>query len=529
MEPSKISPRRFQDLCLCTLFLAFLLASPIALAIRREDVQVILAENRRARDFPPMPESALAWGVWPRDFEAWHDDHFGLRTALVRTHNWLKLRVLHTSPSPRIVIGPTNWIFAAGVDLEPWRGAVPFTQLELEAWRKCLEGRRRELEKRGIEYCFVLAPNKPAVYPEFLPAQIRKGGPSRTDQLIEYLAQHSSFRLIDLRAALLEEKRNDVGDDYTYFPLGTHWTDRGAGAGMRAIVAELAKTHPTLASVDDSIDGQIQIDASGDSWGERLYLPSMLRQTVRLVTLHDAKTRGLSITKTESERRVVVDQEDSSLPRALVLHDSFGEPLQVLLGRHFSHSLFLWKPDIDLQLVEQEKPAVVLHIFNDRVLATLQPMAFSTAIDTLALEQFQASRELALVFDAASNSPPIKAYRESSVTLSGVGSKPELVCRQETQAGGFLLPAFQLRDGVHAIVRIEFESPIATKSSFLFQTSAERSFHRKRQVRYDVSAGLNTLYVEILEQDLAGPLLFRPGTEPGMFKLHALEVRLVSN
>lgn len=529
MEPSKIPPRRFQDICLCTLFISFLLASPIALAIRGDEVQVILAENRRAVDFPPPPQDALALAAWPRAFENWHDDHFGLRTTLVRVHNWFKIRVLHTSPSPRIVMGPTNWIFATGVDLEPWRGGAAFTQLELEAWRKCLESRQRELAKRGIDYYFVIAPNKPWIYPEFLPSRIRRGGPSRTDQIVDYLAQHSTFRMLDLRAALLEEKRNDSGDDYSYFPLGTHWTDRGALAGMRAIVAELAKAHPEVTAVDDSVDGQVRVDSTGDSWGERLYLPDMLRQTVRLVELHDTKTRGLSITKTESERKVVVDQEDSSLPRALVLHDSFGEPMQVLLGRHFSHSVFLWKPDIDLKLVEQEKANVVLQIFNDRVLVTLPPVAFSTEVDTLAHDLFEASQVEALRLDVATNSPPITVFREASVTLQQGGPAPRLICMQDTPSGGFLLPQFQLRPGMHAIVRLEFDSPRASKMSLLFQTNADPSFHRKRQLRYDVVQGPNTLYVEILDQDLAGPLLFRPATEPGAIQFRGLEVRLVAN
>ena len=47
-----------------------------------------------------------------------------------------------------------------------------------------------------------VAPCKPEVYPELLPARLRKAGPSRTDQLVRHLAQTSELRVVDLRAPL---------------------------------------------------------------------------------------------------------------------------------------------------------------------------------------------------------------------------------------------------------------------------------------------------------------------------------------
>ena len=116
-------PRRLQDVCLCAAFLVFLFAPAVSAALRRGEAPVNLAENRRAAEFPPRPKSVRDWADWPRAFEAWHDDHFGLRATFLQAHNALAIFVLHTSPSSRIVVGREHWIFSTAMDLDQWRGA----------------------------------------------------------------------------------------------------------------------------------------------------------------------------------------------------------------------------------------------------------------------------------------------------------------------------------------------------------------------------------------------------------------------
>ena len=111
MGPEQEKRRSARDLCLSSLVLAFLLAPAIKLAFAREKSPVDLLENRRAADFPAAPRSALDWAAWPHAFEAWHNDHFGLREKFVRAHNELMIFGLHTSPSPRIAVGREHWIF----------------------------------------------------------------------------------------------------------------------------------------------------------------------------------------------------------------------------------------------------------------------------------------------------------------------------------------------------------------------------------------------------------------------------------
>ncbi|MEO6709228.1 MAG: hypothetical protein ABI054_13280, partial [Planctomycetota bacterium] len=334
---------------------------------------------------------------------------------------------------------------------------------------------------------------------------------------------------IDLRPALLEEKTRDVGDDYSYFPLGIHWTDRGAAAGTRAIVREIAKLHPEVSQVDQTIESLPIADIPGDTWAARLYLPDKLKQRVRQVKFADKPDRALSITRVDEERIVIVDQPDKSLPRALVFHDSFGAALPPILGRHFSHAVFVWKPDIDPALIEREKPDVLLHVLNERSIATLQPQEFHAADDTRAKDDFAASTEVALRFDVATNSPRIDPMAGGRVFVRGSGPAARVACETQNLADTFLLPAFPVRGGTHPIVRLEFESSVASSASILFQTRTDATYTRRRQLQYEIHIGLNELYVEIIDPEFAGRILLRPAREVGTFLISALEARLVAN
>ena len=104
-----------------------------------------------------------------------------------------------------------------------------------------------------------------------------------------------------------------------------------------------------------------------------------------------------------------------------------------------------------------------------------------------------------------------------------------MVCTTENAADAFLLPEFQVRAGTHAILRLEFESSVASSSSILYQTKSNPTYTRRQQLHYQTHIGLNELEVEIIDPEFTGRLLFRPAQEIGTFLISALEVRLLAN
>jgi hypothetical protein len=61
--------------------------------------------------------------------------------------------------------------------------------------------------------------------------------------------------------------------------------------------------------------------------------------------------------------------EDQSLPKAIIFRDSTSDFMVDLLAEHFSSSLFIWHQGLVYEdIIEREKPDIVLHIIAERFL-----------------------------------------------------------------------------------------------------------------------------------------------------------------
>src|SRR5690348_6759707 len=69
------------------------------------------SDNRALAAKPTMPRTLSALGEWPRQAEAYVNDHFGLRETLVRADVDVHWRILKSSPTPLIVVGRNGRIF----------------------------------------------------------------------------------------------------------------------------------------------------------------------------------------------------------------------------------------------------------------------------------------------------------------------------------------------------------------------------------------------------------------------------------
>jgi len=70
------------------------------------------------------------------------------------------------------------------------------------------------------------------------------------DQLYDYMKAHSKADVVDVRPALIAARADDVPDtgDLVYFPLGTHWSRRGAIVAYNAIADRVRACLPAMPS-----------------------------------------------------------------------------------------------------------------------------------------------------------------------------------------------------------------------------------------------------------------------------------------
>jgi hypothetical protein len=503
----------------------------------------------------PIPKPSLDWSAeslasFPRKFTSWYGDIFGLRDQLLKLHGMLCWFVFGVSPTPALVVGKTRSVELTWWNTIPvYRGVAPFSPRELEAWRALLEYRRDWLAQRGIDYLFVLAPIKSEVYPEGLPARFDRVGPPRREQLVQYMAQHSTVEIVDLTPALIEERRHDGGgEDTTYYRLGVHWNDRGILAGYQELIRRLQSRWPQMqAWTRADFDLQPAPD-EGDSWAWRLYLDDLLQQRpLDLVAVRAKRSRFVPSTDVGGgRRRLEYAHEDPDLPACMVNGDSFSEPVSEFLAEHFSRTVGYRTTEVhfDAGMIERERPDVLIQLFCERQLGMQDPFklierakvelgplddalppqeagARPAAPDPLA--QFDASANVLFELEPSASAPLPEPFGRARIEPAGPES---FAVEMQDATCGFVLPEFEFPASRTVLVEIELESPVPTALGVMFEKisagiAGEIGVRREVQV----PQGRARLVFDLVQLSERGRLIIHPGRLPGRYVVHHVEVR----
>ena len=95
-------------------------------------------ENRQLADKPEFDITHL--DRYPVKYEKYYDDHFTLRSLMVKYFNQVNIDLFLKSPLPsKVVIGKDRWLFMAEKEIASYQGLDRFTEEELEAFKTELE------------------------------------------------------------------------------------------------------------------------------------------------------------------------------------------------------------------------------------------------------------------------------------------------------------------------------------------------------------------------------------------------------
>jgi alginate O-acetyltransferase complex protein AlgJ len=317
----------------------------------------------------PVPYPAFESVMkWPPAFEEYFAASLGQKHAMVELYNWLGYRVVGDLQSDTVLVGKRDWLFLKqNFGWESMRSEAPLTAKEAAAWRRALTGAQSWLHDRDIAFLFVIVPSKETIYPELLPRSApRARSETRLDEMLR-LFRASKIEHLELRTPLLAAKPTAQ----LYDSIDSHWNGHGARIGaelMMRRVAELLERPASYAELDSRLSAR-------PSWGDMPLILSLDRVvTVPSVELLPNQPRARRLEPPASVleptrkqmNRMVYEVDDASLPKALILRDSFAEGFQPTLAEKFQRSVWLWTHELDLRLVEREKPDIVIVEMTER-------------------------------------------------------------------------------------------------------------------------------------------------------------------
>ncbi len=208
-----------------------------------------VSENRTLAEAPGWPANLAEYRTFPQRLTAFVNDHFGLRSQLVRWNSELRLK-LGTSSSPSVAVGRDGFLFYAYHDerlLEQHTGEEIFTSGDLERWVKSVVGERDWLKQRGIAFYILIAPDKSTIYPELLPDYPHlPDTTTRLDQLVDRLKTVEGLEFIDPRAALWRAKQPGRR---LYWRADSHWGPRAAFIAYNQLMERVVRTFPNAHAV----------------------------------------------------------------------------------------------------------------------------------------------------------------------------------------------------------------------------------------------------------------------------------------
>ncbi|MCP5052805.1 MAG: hypothetical protein GY940_36895, partial [bacterium] len=321
-----------------------------------------------------------------KQYTSYYNDHFVFRGDLIYLNNRFKTGLLRVSPKSRVVMGKEGWLFLGAKPNRPgtidyYRRLTLLTQPGLESWKRMLEQRWKWLADRGIEYLFLIAPNKNTIYPEYMPDHIRPvRQQSRMDQLMVYLKEHSSVPVLDLRGPL-----NDAKDDYpVYSRTDSHWNDYGAYVVSREIIKYISR-FPAFRDAPRVVQSlglsHFKIETVDHVGGDMagilsLHEEVMREDTVKMVLKGGWTFSGGKLPRiSQFVRQGYSEQNGVLLPNIVMVHDSFYKRLKPFISQQFSRVVYIWDWDMNFYpaVIDREKPKLVIDEMAERFL--MEPAA----------------------------------------------------------------------------------------------------------------------------------------------------------
>jgi hypothetical protein len=353
----KKKPHLFDNLLIGSFILGLFV--PMILTHNRNESVI---EQRKLAPFPELGWNQKAIASFPSKFEAFFNDHFGLRDQLVQVYSLYSI-ILKTSSNPHVLLGLDDWLFyinpKEGNSLEDYRRNDPLTNEEIKHWKNSLESKYLSLKAQGIPYLFVIVPDKYTIYPEYIPSHIRQiGKQTRREQLVTYM-QGSEVPILDLTPALLAAKNKGQ----LFYKTDTHWNDFGAAIAHAELIRTIqlhfqklskdkSREVPTLSvPIDYGVDDFRLVEYRSGDIANMLNIAYLLKEMVPelIKPLPSCEKQFLESSSADPKKATFSTNCRTDAPTALIFRDSFFIGLQPYISQYLGKTVYIWEwPDQSL-------------------------------------------------------------------------------------------------------------------------------------------------------------------------------------
>ena len=331
-------------------------------------------KNKEVDTFPILDFPHV--GRFRVDFDKYYKNNFGGINLLVKKYNQFKYYVLRTSPLPKsVIIGKDGWLFLGNSYsnvIDETIGYSTFSGNDLDTLLSIIKEREQWLSERNINYYLCIAPNKHSVYYKKTPNYIKyKPDETKLNILKSYL-HNNNFELIDLK----DNFHQHIDSIRLFHKTNTHWNEFGAFLGYQVLLNKIKLDFPEI-NILTINDFNIDTIISKKEDLTNMIKIEILENKIRLNLKYKQKSF-----KIESELKVPENYfrkpnnyeqryKSSNKLKVLIFRDSFSSAMIKYISESFGECVFIWHHDFNKELIEREKPDIVIHEIVERSIEVL--------------------------------------------------------------------------------------------------------------------------------------------------------------
>ena len=255
------------------------------------------------------------------------EQRFAFRQQLVTAYSYMLEKVFVTSSQNGVIVGNDGWLFFTD-SIPDYQRTNVMTDRQLHNCVRHLELINEYCATNGIEFVFVIAPNKNTLYPEYMPYYMLQGeGPSNRELLDE------SVTGIDINYLDLGSYDTFTDTDAVYyFQRDSHWNNMGAAIASNAILTAAGIDHHNY--VYDEFT--TAVDHNGDL--DQMIHPSAVEPEANIYFINMPQFTYVNEIESNYDPRIYTTAGGTG--SLLMYRDSFGSSLLPFMAEPFETAFF---------------------------------------------------------------------------------------------------------------------------------------------------------------------------------------------
>jgi SGNH hydrolase-like domain, acetyltransferase AlgX len=264
----------------------------------------------------------------------------------------------------KVMAGLEGWLYLrrdSNDILAQHTGKLRFEDEQLSGWRQVLTERMRESERFGAVWSCLVPPDKESAYPEYLPRRIVPVERRPVHEFLDVAAEVEAPVVYPLRHLQEAKSKFEV-----YPKVDTHWNFRGAYVGYKALCESLLAQGVDLEVLEDRRIEWVDRPTEGDLGSKVRPLP--IAGTTIAPIVHSPCGHLTADNGVVNHGRVVSFEQKRPGLRCVVFGESFTPLMLPFLKETFQRLVFVHTSMFVTEILEQERPDVIVSLPTERFL-----------------------------------------------------------------------------------------------------------------------------------------------------------------